>query len=232
VREAPRYPRGVPYFICPNCKERSIDIDAVEGLSDEPVACHACGFGFLFELMDDYYPAPATGLVTCDQEGRILALGRGVFELTGFHEQDILGRDVIEALGLTGYEETKNPVQLSLEWGVRRMGEQLELETRSGRTKPVKADFFPAFECSCASRDSTHACSSASAASALVSPRRSARAACSSIPPMIPSASSMANAFEDRFARASRSIAASRRRERACSARASSAACSPASMSA
>jgi len=136
----------VPYFICPNCKERSVDIDAVEGLSDEPVACHHCGFGFLFELMDDYYPAPATGLVTCDQEGRILAIGRGVFELTGYREEDLLGQDVIAGLGLSGFEDGKDPVAISLEWGVRRLGEKLELRTRSGRTKQVKGDFFPALD--------------------------------------------------------------------------------------
>ena len=48
----------MPYYICPNCKDRSIDIDGKEGLSDDAVACRRCGFGFLFELMDDYYPAP------------------------------------------------------------------------------------------------------------------------------------------------------------------------------
>ena len=136
----------MPYFICPNCKERSIDIDAVEGLSDEPVACHNCGFGFLFELMDDYYPAPATGLVTCDQEGRILASGRGVFELTGYREEDLLGQDVVTGLGLSGFEDGKNPVSISLEWGVRRLGETLQLRTRSGRTKQVTGDFFPALD--------------------------------------------------------------------------------------
>ena len=78
--------RRVPYYICPNCKDRSIDIDGKEGLSDEAVACRRCGFGFLFELMDDYYPAPDAGLVVCDQQGRILAVGRGVFELTGWSE--------------------------------------------------------------------------------------------------------------------------------------------------
>jgi len=71
---------------------------------DEAVACHHCGFGFLFELMDDYYPAPTTGLVTCDQEGRILAIGRGVFELSGWSEQEVLGADVISAFGLEGFE--------------------------------------------------------------------------------------------------------------------------------
>ena len=36
----PRVPwRPVPYFICPNCKERSIDLDRKEGLFDEAVAC-------------------------------------------------------------------------------------------------------------------------------------------------------------------------------------------------
>jgi hypothetical protein len=136
----------VPYFICPNCKQRSIDVDRKEGLYDEAVSCHHCGFGFLFELMDDYYPAPDAGFVVCDKEGRILALGRGVFELTGFGEGDLIGVDVVEGLGLTGFDEAKNPAKLALEWGVRRLNEALELKTRSGRRKPVKADFFPALD--------------------------------------------------------------------------------------
>jgi hypothetical protein len=136
----------VPYFICPNCKQRSIDVDRKEGLYDEAVSCHHCGFGFLFELMDDYYPAPDAGFVVCDKEGRILALGRGVFELTGFGDGDLIGVDVVEGLGLAGFEEAKNPAKLALEWGVRRLNEALELKTRSGRMKPVKADFFPALD--------------------------------------------------------------------------------------
>ena len=136
----------MPYFICPNCKERSIDIDRKEGLYDEAVACHHCGFGFLFELMDDYYPAPSTGFVVADQEGRILAAGRGVFELTGWSESDLLGGDVVERLGLAGFEADKNPAKLALEWGVRRLGEKIELRTRSGHVKPVTGDFFPAYD--------------------------------------------------------------------------------------
>ena len=136
----------MPYFICPNCKDRSIDIDAVEGFSERPVACTRCGFGFLFQLLDDYYPAPNAGLVVCDQEGRILALGRGVFELTGYEEQQLLGRDVREGLRLSGYPADRDPAKLTLEWGVRRMGEQLELQTRVGLRKRVTADFFPAYD--------------------------------------------------------------------------------------
>jgi PAS domain S-box-containing protein len=136
----------VPYFICPNCKQRTVDLDGLEGLSRQAVACRSCGFGFLFELMDDYYPAPTTGFVVCDAEGRIIALGRGVFELTGYSEQDVLGQEVIEALHLKGFDEEKNPAVLTREWGVRRLGEQLELRTRNGFEKPVTADFFPAYD--------------------------------------------------------------------------------------
>jgi PAS domain-containing protein len=136
----------VPYFICPNCKQRSIDIDRKEGLYDEAVACHHCGFGFLFELMDDYYPAPGTGFVVCDRDGRILAVGRGVFELTGWTEGDLLGADVVQGLGLAGFAEEKNPAKLALEWGVRRLDEKIELRTRGGHTKAVTGDFFPAYD--------------------------------------------------------------------------------------
>jgi PAS domain-containing protein len=137
----------VPYFICPNCKERSIDHDRREGLLDPTaVGCHHCGFGFLFELMEDYYPSPNTGFVVCDAEGRILASGRGVFELTGWPEPELMGHDVVERLGLSGYADGKNPVALALEWGVRRLGEKLEVRTRAGTSKPVVADVFPAYD--------------------------------------------------------------------------------------
>jgi hypothetical protein len=136
----------VPVFICPNCKQRSVDTDGFEGFSRQAVSCRSCGFGFLFELMDDYYPAPNAGLVTCDAGGRVLAVGRGVFELTGYREGDLLGRDIVAGLGLSGFEPEQNPATLALEWGVRRLGERLELRTKSGLPKRVTADFFPAYD--------------------------------------------------------------------------------------
>jgi hypothetical protein len=136
----------VPYFICPNCKGRSVDIDGKEGFTNQAAACRHCGFGFLFELLEDYYPAPSTGLIACDAETRVLSAGRGVFELTGFEEQALLGQPVTEALGLSGFEADKNPASIATEWGVRRLGEQLVLRTRGGLEKPVTADFFPAYD--------------------------------------------------------------------------------------
>jgi PAS domain S-box-containing protein len=142
----PGYPGRVPYFICPNCKNRSIDNDRLHDLDNVPVACTRCGFGFLFELMDDYYPAPNAGLVVCDGEGRILAAGRGVFELSGYREQELLGANVVDRLSLSGFEVEQNPAKLALEWGVRRLGEKLSLRTRAGQQKSVTGDFFPAYD--------------------------------------------------------------------------------------
>jgi hypothetical protein len=131
----------VPNYICPKCKDRSVDLDAREGFSGQAPACRRCGFGFLFELMDDYYPSPNTGFVVCDQQGRVLATGKGVFELTGYREEDLLGREVTEIVAAE-----PNPVAVALEWGVRRLGEQVGLTTRGGLQKRVVADLFPALD--------------------------------------------------------------------------------------
>ena len=129
-------------FICPNCRTRSVDLDGTEGFSREAPQCRSCGFGFLFQLLEDYYPAPSTGFVVCDRDARVLAVGRGVFELTGYREADLIGRDVASALALSD----TSPLELVREWGVRQLGEQLELRTRAGLTKPVVVDLFPAYD--------------------------------------------------------------------------------------
>ncbi|MDQ3993026.1 MAG: PAS domain-containing protein [Actinomycetota bacterium] len=136
----------MPFFICPNCKERSIDHDGRHGLLRQAVSCERCGFGFLFELLDDYYPSPNAGLVACDRNGRILAVGRGVFELTGYREPELMGKDVVEAFGLSGFIDGSDPFALAREWGVRRLGEKLELRSRAGSVKPIVADVFPAYD--------------------------------------------------------------------------------------
>ena len=136
----------MPFFICPNCKERSIDHDGRQGLMHQAVSCERCGFGFLFELLDDYYPAPNAGLVACDHDGRILAVGRGVFELTGYRERELMGKDVVDAFGLSGFDDGRNPFALAREWGVRRLGQKLVLRSRAGSVKAVVADVFPAYD--------------------------------------------------------------------------------------
>ena len=132
----------MPFFICPNCRRRSVDLDGREGFSTQAAQCRSCGFGFLFELLEDYYPAPETGFVVCDRDVRVLAVGRGVFELTGYRDADLLGRDLVEALHVSD----SSPIELVREWGVRRMGQEIAIRTSAGRAKDVTADFFPAYD--------------------------------------------------------------------------------------
>jgi len=135
----------VPVFICPNCKRRVIDEDRREGLTHQPVGCSACGFGFLFELLEDYYPGPNTGLVVCDRERRVIAIGRGVLELTGYREQDVLGHELMEAFGLRP-GNGQDPASVALEWGVRQLGQLLTMRRRSGSDRRVVGDFFPGYD--------------------------------------------------------------------------------------
>jgi hypothetical protein len=95
--------------------------------------------------MEDYYPGPNTGFVTCDKEGRVLAIGRGVFELSGYDESDLIGLDVRKGLSLKAAGD-QDPVALALEWGVRRLGEPMTMKARSGNEKQVICDFFPAYD--------------------------------------------------------------------------------------
>jgi len=135
----------VPHFICPNCKERSVDTDGLEGLYNETVACHRCGFGFLFELLDDYYPAPNAAFFVCDQAGRIIGCGRVSRELTGLSDEKVIGREVREVLGLD-FECGEDHVGTVLEWGVRQLGKGVTVNAEGDLPAKAVADLFPAYD--------------------------------------------------------------------------------------
>ena len=134
------------FYICPNCQTRVVDADGTEGLSSQPVGCHRCGFGFLFQLLEDWFPPASAGLLACDKDARILSAGRGVFELTGYPERVLMGRELREALGMHGFPDGKDPVAIVLEWGVRQLDVQLTIRHSAGHDKPVRCDLFPAYD--------------------------------------------------------------------------------------
>jgi PAS domain-containing protein len=134
------------YFICPRCATRAIDEDGRSGLSHQPVGCDRCGFGFLFELLEDFYPPAGAGLVACDRDARVLSCGNGVFELTGYTEREVMGKPLQEAFGLSGFGEGADPVATVLEWGVRKLDQNASVRHRSGREKRVRLDLFPAYD--------------------------------------------------------------------------------------
>ena len=112
---------------------------------DQPAApATAAASAFLFELLEDYYPAPNTGFVVSDQERadprhrprRVRADG---LPRAATCSAATWSKRSTRSLGVRGTE----PAQVALEWGVRRSGVQPELRSRVGHVKPVTADFFP-----------------------------------------------------------------------------------------
>ena len=135
----------MPFYICPKCKTRSVDTDGREGFSLESPSCHKCSFGFLFELLDDYYPAPNAAFFVCDQQGRIIGCGRGSRELTGLSDEKVIGRPVREVLGLD-FDGAEDEVGMALEWGVRRLGKPVTVHAEGDLPAKAVADLFPAYD--------------------------------------------------------------------------------------
>jgi hypothetical protein len=132
------------YFICPHCGNRSMGTDRNAGFRREARGCEKCGFAYLFELLDDYYPAPNAAFFACDREGRIVDCGRGSFELTGLKTESAIGQPVAEALAMR-FEDGVDHVATALEWEVRVAGKQVELSAGAERANAV-ADIFPAYD--------------------------------------------------------------------------------------
>src|SRR5258705_9986792 len=146
------------FFICPNCGHREVSAERTAGFSSRPKCCSKCGFGFVFELLDDYYPAPNAAFFVCDQQARVIDAGRGSFELTGLTDEDVIGRPVQEVLGLEWREGEERPVpegnggasgdpiETSLEWGVRSLGKRVSVNAEGDLPAEAVAGVFPAYD--------------------------------------------------------------------------------------
>jgi PAS domain-containing protein len=135
----------MPIFICPNCGDRSISTERTAGFKDRARACSKCGFGFVFELLDDYYPAPNAAFFLLDQQGRLIGTGRGARELTGLGDLDVIGRPVQDVLKLE-FENGEDHVGTVLEWGVRVLDKAVTVHAEGDRPESAKADIFPAYD--------------------------------------------------------------------------------------
>ncbi len=133
------------HFICPQCANRSLSVDAGNGFRGEPKGCRECGFGFIFELLDDYFPAPDAAFFVCDNDARVIACGRGAFELTGLDDERVIGRAVDDVLGLS-FDKDGDPVATVLEWGVRSLGQEVEVRAEGDLPAKASADLFPAYD--------------------------------------------------------------------------------------
>ncbi|HEY1688387.1 MAG TPA: hypothetical protein VGF95_05925 [Solirubrobacteraceae bacterium] len=132
-------------FICPNCGHRTSETDRNRGFTRKAKGCEKCGFAFLFELLDDYYPAPDAAFFVCDGKGRLIGCGRNAFALTGLEEETVIGQPVKDALGLR-FSNGDDPVGTVLEWGVRALEVPVHFQGQREHEATAKADMFPAYE--------------------------------------------------------------------------------------
>ena len=136
----------MPFFICPNCGHREASAERTAGFSSRPKGCTKCGFGFVFELLDDYYPAPNAAFFVCDKQA-------------GLSDEDVIGRPVQEVLGLqwreageggetadTNGDGLTDPIETSLEWGVRSLGKRVSVNAEGDLPADAVADVFPAYD--------------------------------------------------------------------------------------
>ncbi len=148
----------MPFFICPNCGNRELSGERT-GLTPRPRACSNCGAPFLFELLDDYYPAPDAACFICDQQARLLDVGRNGFELTGLRDEQVIGRPVREVLGLQWIDPgdatespdsdgdgSTDPIETTLEWGVRSLNKRVAVNAEGDLPAEAVADLFPAYD--------------------------------------------------------------------------------------
>lgn len=147
----------MPFFICPNCGHREQGGERTAGFSSRPRGCSECGSAFVFELLDDYMVAPGAAFFACDSDGKVLGLGRGAFELTGLSDEDVIGRPVKEVLGLEWRDAEPDqdsdakgsggdPVDTTLEWGVRSLGKKVKVQAEGDLPTEAVADLFPAYD--------------------------------------------------------------------------------------
>ncbi len=135
----------MPIFICPNCGDRSVSTERTAGFQDRARACKKCGFGFVFELLDAYYPAPNAAFFLLDQQGRLIGTGRGARELTGLGDLDVIGRSAMDVLRLR-FENGDDHIATALEWGVRVLGKPVVVHAEGDRPEHANADIFPAYD--------------------------------------------------------------------------------------
>src|SRR5581483_9950715 len=132
-------------FICPNCGHRTTEVDRNIGFTRQRKGCTKCGFAFLFELLDDYFPAPDAAFFVCDGEGRVIGCGRNSFAFTGLEEEEVIGQRVEDVLGLR-FVNGDDPVATVLEWGVRALEVPVSVSGERDVAADAKADIFPAYD--------------------------------------------------------------------------------------
>ena len=133
-------------FICPNCGHRTSELDRNIGFTRQRKGCAKCGFAFLFELLDDYYPAPDAAFFVCDGEGRVIGCGKNSFAFTGLEEEEVIGQRVEQVLGLDVRKRRRPGRRRCSSGACARSRCPCSVSGERDVAATAKADMFPAYD--------------------------------------------------------------------------------------
>ena len=74
-----------------------------------------------------------------------MALTENIFEGLAHGESGEVA-EATEAFSIQTRNGDANPAEIAVEWGVRQLGKKISVKTRSGVTKEITADYFPAYD--------------------------------------------------------------------------------------
>lgn len=149
LRSGPYAPASVSIpFICPNCARRTLQRTSEQPFTGERHPCTHCGHPFLFQLTEDYFPAPDAAFFTLDARGHVTGVGRGAFAMTGLRTERAIGRVAGDVLGLD-FEDGTDHVGVALAFGARVEGKPVRVRgpqvgDRVARHRAT-ADLLPAY---------------------------------------------------------------------------------------
>ena len=133
-------------FICPNCGSRTTESDRTPGFRSQAEGCSNCGFGFLFELLDDYYPAPERGVLRLRPAGPDHRLRpRLASSSPASRTRRSSAARSREVLASTSRAATTTSATV-LEWGVRQLGKPVQVNAEGDLPAKATADLFPAYD--------------------------------------------------------------------------------------
>ena len=138
------YAASMLVFICPNCGNRTIAKDRTAGFRNSPKGCEKCGFGFMFELLDDYYPAPDAAFFTATRRPASWTAAAAASSSPASRTRT--DRPAGERGAGPQVRRRRGPVGTSLEWGVRVLDSNVQVEAEGDLPAKATADVFPAYD--------------------------------------------------------------------------------------
>ena len=120
--------------------------DRNAGFRREARGCEKCGFAYLFELLDDYYPAPNAAFFACDSRRADRRLRPRLVRADRAEDRAGDRPSGAARCWACSFDDGTDHVQTALEWEVRVQGKPVEVNAERDLPASAVADIFPAYD--------------------------------------------------------------------------------------